>query len=120
MQQDTHNPAPEEALPDDAHAQPRHVKTLLTVVIVLGILLLVGLAVVVGTIIKRVNDPSPAKIKRPGFGEVMMQVPENAELLGTQTTADRLVLRLRDPQGDFLMVLDIRKGIELGRIRLTN
>lgn len=120
MQQDTHNPVTEEALPDEGQAQPRHVKTLLTVVIVLGILLLVGLAVVVGTIIKRVNDPSTAKIKRPGFGKVMLQVPENAELLGTETTADRLVLRLRDDLGDFLLVLDIRKGVELGRIRLNN
>lgn len=124
MAQDTQN-SPAEEMQIEQNAQnvghPPRVKALLSVVIVLGVLLVLGLVVVVGTIIKRLNSPeaaeAAAKSKR-GFNEVVVKVPAGAQLVGTQTTADRLVLRLKDADGDMLLLMDVRKGLELGRIRL--
>lgn len=117
MPQDTQNTPQEETQTE----HPKKAKTLLIVVIIQGVLLLGGFAVVVGTIIKRLNNPASvaATIKaKNGFGEVVVRVPLGAKLVGTQTTADRLVLRLTDHAGDMLLLMDVRKGVELGRIRL--
>lgn len=92
------------------------------IVIVLGIILVSGLAVVIGTIIKRFNDPQPAaRATRSlaGFGEVSAHVPQNARLINIQATNKQLILHLQDKEGDFLLLLDMRTGAELGRIRLT-
>ncbi|MGC6471570.1 MAG: hypothetical protein ACON4W_01675 [Parvibaculales bacterium] len=99
---------------------PRRVRTLLIVVIVLGILLVGGLAVVVGTIIKRLNDPEAAveaKSKR-SFGDIQTLVPAGSRIVGMQTTADKLVVQLSGPGGESLVIYDVRKGVELGRIKL--
>ena len=99
---------------------PRRVRTLLIVVIVLGILLVGGLAVVVGTIIKRLNDPAAAveaKSKR-SFGDIQTLVPAGSRIVGMQTTADKLVVQLSGPGGESLLIYDVRKGVELGRIKL--
>ncbi|MGC6475704.1 MAG: hypothetical protein ACON41_03605 [Parvibaculales bacterium] len=99
----------------------RRVKALLTVVIVLGVLLLVGLAVVVGTIIKRLNNPDavPESRVKKGFGVVESLVPAGTRIISTQTTADKLVIQLSGPDGESLMIYDVRKGIELGRIKIA-
>jgi len=89
------------------------------IVIVLGIILVSGLAVVIGTIIKRFNDPQAAPHSSAGFGEVSAHVPQNARLINIQVTNKQLILHLQDKEGDFLLLLDMRTGAELGRIRLT-
>lgn len=98
---------------------PKYVKSLLVIVIVLGIILIGGLAVVIGTIIKRFNDPQTAAHSQAGFGEVSAQVPQNARLINIQATNKQLILHLQDKEGDFLLLLDMRTGAELGRIRLA-
>ena len=98
--------------------QTKYVKSLLVIVIVLGIILVSGLAVVIGTIIKRFNDPQTATRSLAGFGEVSAQVPQNARLINIQSANKQLILHLQDKEGDFLLLLDMRTGAELGRIRL--
>ncbi len=118
MSQDTQNPPP-----------ASRVKILLTVVIVLGILLFAGFAVVVGTIIKRLNDAPPAieKIEKAARGqkhefaegyEHIVAVPKGAGLVNVHHARGRLILQLKDAEGDFIVLVDMRKGTELGRIRL--
>ena len=115
MSQDTQNPPP-----------ASRVKILLTVVIVLGILLFVGFAVVVGTIMKRLNNPPAIETaleavqptQKNGVYERVVSVPEGAELVSFRHARGRLVLQLKDAQGDFIVLVDMRKGTELGRIRL--
>lgn len=92
------------------------------IVIVLGIILVSGLVVVIGTIIKRFNDPqTAARATRSlaGFGEVSAHVPQNARLINIQATNKQLILHLQDKEGDLLLLLDMRTGAELGRIRLA-
>lgn len=89
------------------------------IVIVLGIILVSGLAVVIGTIIKRFNDPQTTTRGLAGFGEVSAQVPQNTRLINIQASNKQLILHLQDKEGDFLLLLDLRTGTELGRIRLA-
>ena len=103
------------------------VRALLITVIVLGILLVGGLAVVVGTIIKRVTDDSPAprpetmngkiSISDPGF-ESIINVPESAALMATEINDRKIILHLRDAEGDFLLLVNMKTGQEIGRVRL--
>lgn len=96
---------------------PRTVRILLVVTIGLGVLLVVGAAVVIGTVIKRLNNPEAVPVK-PGFGETEIGVPANAELVSVENGDARIVLRLQDKDGPFLILLDPRKGVEKGRVRL--
>ena len=125
MTQDTQNtPQTEEPVlvdSDIAQPDPKKVRTLLVVVIVLGVLLFAGLAVVVGTIIKRLNDPATAletKSKRH-FGEIQSLVPKGNRIVSMQTTADKLVVHISGSDGESLLIYDVRKGVELGRIKLV-
>ena len=103
------------------------VRALLITVIVLGILLVGGLAVVVGTIIKRVTDDSPPprpetinrkiSISEPGF-ESIINVPEGAALTATEINDRKIILHLRDAEGDFLLLVNMKNGQEIGRVRL--
>ncbi len=102
------------------------VRALLITVIVLGVLLVGGLAVVVGTIIKRVTDDTPPpsvdsskgslSMTDTGF-ESVISVPEGAKLIATQTNDKQIVLHLRDDEGDFLLVVNVKTGQEIGRVR---
>ena len=117
------DPAPNQVDPNQAGPNPpdpKRVRALLVVVIVLGVLLVGGLAVVVGTIIKRLNDPdtvAETKSKR-SFGEIQTLVPAGNRIVSMQTTADKLVVQMSGPDGESLLVYDVRKGQELGRIKL--
>ena len=103
------------------------VRALLITVIVLGILLVGGLAVVVGMIIKRVTDDSPPprhetinrkiSISEPGF-ENIINVPEGAALMATEINDRKIILHLRDAEGDFLLLVNMKTGQEIGSVRL--
>jgi hypothetical protein len=107
------------------------VRALLVTVIVLGILLVGGLAVVVGTIIKRVTDDtsSQTELSNPqtrngslsitdkGFKSII-SVPVGAALMATEVNDKKIVLHLRDEEGDFLLLLNVKTGQEIGRVRL--
>ena len=98
---------------------PRYVRGLLVVVIGLGLVLLGGAATLVGTIIKRMNNPDAIPTK-PGFGEVEISVPAKGELITVQNGDNRIILHMRDDEGNLLILLDPRKGEEKGRIRLKS
>lgn len=119
MTQDTHINADGETTSEvDAHApNPRYVRGLLVVVIGLGLVLLGGAAVVVGTIIKRMNNPDSQPTK-PGFGVNEISVPAQGKIVSIENGESRIVVHMRDAQGTLLLLLDPRKGEEKGRIRL--
>ena len=119
MTQDTHINADGETSSEvDPHApSPRYVRGLLVVVIGLGLVLLGGAAVVVGTIIKRMNNPDSQPTK-PGFGVNEISVPAQGKIVSIGNGESRIVVHMRDAQGTLLLLLDPRKGEEKGRIRL--
>lgn len=118
MTDHTQNP-PDGETEESAGARSRYVRTLLIVVITLGVILIGGVAVVVGTIIKRVSDPESNVPVRPGFGETQIQLPAGSEIDDIIAADGRIVVRVRDAGGTMLILLDPRRGEERGRIRLN-
>ena len=118
MTDHTQNP-PDGETGESAGARSRYVRTLLIVVITLGVILVGGVAVVVGTIIKRVSDPESNVPVRPGFGKTQIQLPAGSEIDDIIAADGRIVVRVRDAGGTMLILLDPRRGEERGRIRLN-
>ena len=115
MTDHTQNP-PDGETEEGAGARSRYVRTLLIVVITLGVILVGGVAVVVGTIIKRVSDPESNVPVRPGFGETqILPAGEIDDIIA----ADGAIVRVRDAGGTMLILLDPRHGEERGRIRIN-
>ncbi len=117
MAQDNAIDAQAETTSDVPGPNPKTVRVLLVVTIGLGVLLVVGAAVVIGTVIKRLNNPETIP-QKPGFGEVEITIPADAQLMSVENGDARIVLRMQDDDGAFLILLDPRKGVEKGRIRL--
>ncbi len=101
-----------------------------TLVIVLGVLILAGLAAVsYGVLTKFSGDgaetESPADAG-PGrvsvavpFGDVSVDVPAGARVEETDLDGGRLVVRLAMPDGETrLIVIDLAHGAVLGSVRL--
>ena len=101
-------PAPE---PD-----PKNVRLLKIVVSVLGALLVAGAVVLVIAIIYKA-----AKLKKAppveGF-RLETVLPPSASVLETRINGDHLVLRIRTASGEQVIVYNIRRGRETGRILL--
>ena len=117
MSQDTGNQAAAETSSDEIPApNPRYVRGLLVVVIVLGVLLVGGAAVVISTVIARLSQPEAAMPR--DFGTYSISIPSGARLVSVENGASRVILRLEDNQGALLIMLDPRKGVETGRVRL--
>lgn len=104
---------------EEAIAQPstRYVRVLLIVVIGLGVLMVGGAAVVIGTVIKRVSNPEAVRAKL-GFGETEISIPFDSQVIGVDNGDTRIIVKLQDAEGPLLILLDPRKGEEKGRIRL--
>ena len=122
MSQDSANESQAETTSDVSASDvpgpnPKTVRVLLIVTIGLGVLLVIGAAVVIGTVIKRLNNPESIP-QKPGFGQTEISIPADAKLMAVENGDARIVLRLQDEEGPLLILLDPRKGIEKGRVRL--
>lgn len=78
----------------------------------MGIVLMIGLAVIVATLLKR----SGAK---PVAHSGAVTLPAGARLLETTLGEGSIVLHVQDEGGDTLVILDARTGVETGRVRLV-
>ena len=98
-------------------------RALKILVVVMGVALLAGLAVVVVTIIHRASRLS-ASVTTPvgppqAFGSATVRLPQGATVLEMRDVGSRLVLRLQRPDGSqALLVLDPDTGSALGTIEL--
>jgi len=87
-------------------------------VIVLGVLIVVGLAFVVYGFFLRVSGPGSANEAR--FGDVTIALPEGARLLGGEASDGRLVVRLELADGTpRFIVVDLASGGVVGTVTLT-
>ena len=98
---------------------PTYVRILLITVIGLGVLMVVGAAVVIGTVIKRLNNPDSIP-QKPGFGETQIEIPYASQLVDVENGETRIIVKLKTNDGPLLILLDPKKGTEKGRIRLIN
>ncbi|HZT19029.1 MAG TPA: DUF6476 family protein [Dongiaceae bacterium] len=85
-------------------------------VVVLGVLILVGLAVVIVTIASRLKGPAGA---RPGFGAASLLLPKGCRVVEMTPAGARLALRLGEgPDCQLILFLDPETGREAGRLSL--
>jgi hypothetical protein len=99
-------------------------RALKVLVVVMGVLLVAGAAVLVATIVSRLAQrpalPAASAATRPvPFGETAVTLPLGSKLVGMQATGNRLVLQVERPDGRLeFLVLDPDTGTMLGRIEL--
>lgn len=88
----------------------------------MGVLLVVGFIVVFSTIIYRaVNPPPPGAgaSSRAGFGDLEAVLPLGGRIGDMILDGDRLAVRVDGPLGSEILVFDVRRGRQLGRIQLS-
>lgn len=107
-------------------APPNH-RGLKITVIVMGVLLVIGFIVVFSTIIyrsvKRDSNEELAKVRpRGSFAPIEAAMAPGATLEAVELNGDRLAAttRLANGEGSEIILFDIRRGHELGRVRLRH
>ncbi|MEG6507411.1 hypothetical protein V6C03_00320 [Methyloligella sp. 2.7D] len=111
---------------------PRQVRILKIVVVVLGILLVLGFALVVLTIVYQASQmgkdeaAAPMEQSRPvpmrasGEGAAyQLPVPPGAKVTGTDLDGNRIAVQLETEEGAEIVVIDLRHGEIVSRIRLA-
>ncbi len=105
-------------------------QVLKTLVIVLGVMIVAGIAVIGVTIYHRatnlVNSPVPASAESavwtgpgPGFGPVVLELPPGSRIVEMTAEDGRLILRLRLADGGRqILILDMATGKRLGTFEL--
>jgi hypothetical protein len=97
-------------------------RALKVLVVVMGILLVAGFAVVVVTIVGRMAQratPATPAAHLASFGNATVMLPADSLVMEVQGAGDRILLRLDlKDGGEMLVVLDAATGAELGRIKL--
>lgn len=102
---------------DDIPApNPRNVRLLKTVVTVLGVLLVAGTIVLITAIVYRASKLKSAP-PVTGF-DFKASLPAGAQVKSTQLNGDRLSVHVSGAQGETIILFNIKKGREIGRIRL--
>ncbi len=105
-------------------------QALKALVIVLGVMIVAGIAVIGVTIYHRatnlVNSPVPGSTEPavrtgfgpgfgPGFGRVALDLPPGSRVVEMTAEGDRLILRLRLADGGWqILILDMATGKRLG------
>ncbi|HTS90778.1 MAG TPA: DUF6476 family protein [Stellaceae bacterium] len=92
-------------------------RSLKILVVVMGVMLVAGLAVVIGTIINRASQRQPSAAA--GFGHSSVVLPAGARVVEMREAGDRLILRLDRSNGSqTLLIIDLTTGAEIGTIDL--
>jgi hypothetical protein len=122
--------------PDESRKRRR----LVILVITLGLFLVAGFVVMVGTVIYRIsnsdsqqNDNSAAldamtEAAPPGVdvaglqaelrGLMQFKPPAGAELIGVTSSGNRMTFHFRDDTGDIVVVFDLTSGKVLSRVNI--
>jgi hypothetical protein len=102
---------------------PRQVKALKIAVIVMGVLLVGGFALVLGAIVyqaSRLGQDAPAA-RNPAAsdqGAAQVTVPQGAKVTAMDLDGGRLALHLNGSNGPEVIVIDVGSGRVLARIKL--
>ena len=93
---------------------PRNVKLLKTVVAVLGILLVLGTIVLIGAIVYRASKLKSAPPVQ-GF-KLESKLPAGSTVKSIRLNGDRMAVRVQTGAGEQVIIFNVKKGIEVGRI----
>ncbi len=101
---------------------PRQVKALKIAVIVMGVLLVGGFALVLGAIVyqaSRLGQDAPARDPAVSDqGAAQVTVPQGANVTAMDLDGGRLALHLAGSNGPEVIVIDVGSGRVLARIKL--
>jgi Family of unknown function (DUF6476) len=89
-------------------------RALTVAVIVMGVLIVAGVATIVVTIAKRMASGAPIAATQ----QAVLAEPDGTRITGLATTADRLAVQLQGGGPDRIVVLDARTGHVLLRATL--
>jgi hypothetical protein len=98
---------------------PRQVRVLKVAVIVMGILLVGGFAFVLAAIVYQASKGGQSRV--PTDGEPVaaeLHIPDGASITTLALDGDRLALHLQTSAGPEIVVLDIKSGKTLARVKL--
>ncbi|HJM61199.1 MAG TPA: DUF6476 family protein [Alphaproteobacteria bacterium] len=84
-----------------------NIQALKALVIGMGVLIVIGVTVIVVTVFNRIQDRARV-VEAPERLDVA--IPAGAKLLEMVPNGQRLVLRLETPDGDQIMVVNLRSG----------
>ena len=120
MSNDTAVPPPMEMPPSSDGKEPRMV-VLKVAVVIMGVLLVAGFALVIGTIVKRASSPAPVvSAIGPGgrFGVSEVHVAPGEKVRNILMSEDRLAIHIGSDKSEEIVIVNAKTGAELGRIRL--
>jgi hypothetical protein len=100
---------------------PRQVRVLKIAVIVMGLLLFGGFAFVLAAIVYQASKGGQdAALSAPlGALESELPIPKDATITSTSLDGDRLALHLISAAGPEIVVVDLKSGKVIARIRLA-
>ena len=84
-----------------------NIQALKALVIGMGVLIVIGVTVIVVTVFNRIQDRARV-VEAPERLDVA--IPAGAKLLEIVPNGQRLVLRLETPDGDQILVVNLRSG----------
>ena len=116
--------------PGDPKAQPASYSILKFIVIFLGILLILGFAVLVGTIVYRLVNSEPKEA--PGvvttaaektavtalLSEIELALPAGSQITGHDLDGARLAIRLQTAAGTEIWIVDLTSGQVASRVKM--
>lgn len=82
---------------------------------VMGLLLIVGFIALFATIVYRAVAPAR---QAAGFGQIEAPIARQGRIGALHLDGDRLAVEVAGPEGAEIILFDVRRGRELGRIRL--
>jgi hypothetical protein len=95
---------------------PRQVRVLKIAVIAMGILLVGGFAFVLAAIVYQASRGGQSSV--PAGAEAVLQIPKDASIGTLDLDGDRLALHLQSAAGAEIVVIDLKTGKALSRIKL--
>jgi len=90
-------------------------RSLLVAVIVMGVLIVAGVATIVVTIVERAAGSSAAPLSQP----ILLSEPAGSRIAAIAAAPDRVVLQLQGGGPDRIVVLDGRNGQVLFRAAVS-
>ncbi len=116
----------EEPIPGSVF-NPRQVRTLKIVVIVMTILLVLGFALLIAGLYheatkigeKDASEQQRAAAAASAGGEIDLPVPAGAEITRIVADAGRVILHVQAKSGDEIVIVDTAHGNRITRLRLT-
>jgi hypothetical protein len=88
-------------------------RTLKILVVVMGVMIVAGIAVLVGTIAQRVGGGTQVA------SDATFSEPAGTRIAGTSLSGDRLALQLQGGGPDRVVIVDLRNGHVIGRAALA-